>query len=658
MDVDKEPTPGSLDDFFPNRESCSTVNVSGGTGGAGGNGLLIGGVGGNAEAPRLYMTQTNAERFTVNMNGTEQALINGNYRKIAWGDVYLQDQQYVMDPIPQSYCQSSWQQPRYSVRRVHAAKINGQNLTVATYKGNRAEQIYGIIQCKDVYAAIFHDNYMPFDHLLTHFRNSVLLTTYIYIYYYQQHHVGATSMANSFVDILAEGSRLSDDGSANTSLLGKVLPWDNFHDICHEDARYEYLAVSSAVMHLDSVYTIDTSGNSIEIATSESDSDPDFDWRDGWHGGWKHASEWTHLDTACRNIRFTFTFHAVRSTDYPQTETIPYAWLSQANYIFKRLGVKSNFSNYVLPYEIELKICLKHNTRNANRFPKGYLWLRSASYFSRGHSFKGAKSLAYWSLDPYGIEELSTDDAFKLGFPIICMEKIVVHGRSWDDRVYADIRKIHQAKGFDPDSQDVARSLGFPLYKPCLNVEEEIVTANHFRDTHAEDTEEKSGREHEPGLASDEKELRSSKDSSNSDSKPGDFDQEPFLHLLQDEAQDQMPASKAFKVVTAVQLLLIFLLGVLALVDIKWTQQRERGDLVKIFFSDSGSQERGVDENVFCFLDAQQRVESERLSRMEAALGIEVPPHRPVVARKTYLEAVSGTWKYFAYWSVPPHQEV
>jgi hypothetical protein len=40
-----------------------------------------------------------------------------------------------------------------------------------------------------------------------------------------------------------------------------------------------------------------------------------------------------------------------------------------------------------------------------------------------------------------------------------------VWGKSWDASVYTGLRQFHQAKGFDPDSQDVARHLGQPLYQ-------------------------------------------------------------------------------------------------------------------------------------------------------------------------------------------------
>jgi hypothetical protein len=63
-----------------------------------------------------------------------------------------------------------------------------------------------------------------------------------------------------------------------------------------------------------------------------------------------------------------------------------------------------------------------------------------------------------------GAERLSTQDAYNLGFPSLGLSTVIL-GKSWDASVYAGLRQFHQAKGFDPDSQDVARYLGHPLYE-------------------------------------------------------------------------------------------------------------------------------------------------------------------------------------------------
>ncbi|KAF8181425.1 hypothetical protein K438DRAFT_1601712, partial [Mycena galopus ATCC 62051] len=71
---------------------------------------------------------------------------------------------------------------------------------------------------------------------------------------------------------------------------------------------------------------------------------------------------------------------------------------------------------------------------------------------------------AYWSFDPSGTDCLSADEAVSFGFPTLILSRRI-SGDRWDANVYASLRRFHQAKGFDPDSQDVARHLGYPLYE-------------------------------------------------------------------------------------------------------------------------------------------------------------------------------------------------
>ncbi|KAJ6464496.1 hypothetical protein C8R45DRAFT_795380, partial [Mycena sanguinolenta] len=70
----------------------------------------------------------------------------------------------------------------------------------------------------------------------------------------------------------------------------------------------------------------------------------------------------------------------------------------------------------------------------------------------------------YWCLNLSGADRLSMEDARNLGFPAIHIET-KMFGRSWDRSVYEGLRRFHEGKGFDPDSRDVARQLGYPLYE-------------------------------------------------------------------------------------------------------------------------------------------------------------------------------------------------
>jgi hypothetical protein len=103
--------------------------------------------------------------------------------------------------------------------------------------------------------------------------------------------------------------------------------------------------------------------------------------------------------------------------------------------------------------------------------PTGYLFLCPPEIFRTApSSFRWPEFPAYWSLDPSGVERLSMEDATALGFPSISLSTEIM-GRSWDDSVYAGLRQFHQAKGFDPDSLDVARHLGYPIFQLSREVD-------------------------------------------------------------------------------------------------------------------------------------------------------------------------------------------
>ncbi|KAJ7646130.1 hypothetical protein B0H17DRAFT_1215819 [Mycena rosella] len=107
----------------------------------------------------------------------------------------------------------------------------------------------------------------------------------------------------------------------------------------------------------------------------------------------------------------------------------------------------------------------------SDSIPPGYLFLcpledLQADSPSR---FRLPECPAYWSLDQSGAERLSIEEAEKLGFPSLELE-VEVTGCSWDNSVYTGIRQFHRAKGFDSDSQDVARKLGLPLFEISTEV--------------------------------------------------------------------------------------------------------------------------------------------------------------------------------------------
>ncbi|KAJ6626688.1 hypothetical protein B0H10DRAFT_1759163, partial [Mycena sp. CBHHK59/15] len=98
--------------------------------------------------------------------------------------------------------------------------------------------------------------------------------------------------------------------------------------------------------------------------------------------------------------------------------------------------------------------------------PQGYLFLCPLKDLqaANGTQFRHPDLLTYWSLDPLGIQKLSTEEAENLGFPPLELTMDIC-GISWPETSYSALRQFHQAKGFNPESQDVARHLGYPLYQ-------------------------------------------------------------------------------------------------------------------------------------------------------------------------------------------------
>lgn len=109
---------------------------------------------------------------------------------------------------------------------------------------------------------------------------------------------------------------------------------------------------------------------------------------------------------------------------------------------------------------------MKFSWTDTDCLPQGYLFLCPLGDLQAliPTSFRHPDCAAYWSLDPSGVQRLSTEEADLLGFPStkLTME---VQGRYWDGSVYAGLREFHQSKFFDPDTEHVARELGYPLYQ-------------------------------------------------------------------------------------------------------------------------------------------------------------------------------------------------
>ncbi|KAJ7065854.1 hypothetical protein C8F01DRAFT_1352042 [Mycena amicta] len=138
-------------------------------------------------------------------------------------------------------------------------------------------------------------------------------------------------------------------------------------------------------------------------------------------------------------------------------------WIAQANHIFTALNINCKLESYFLVHGIQ---CVLHLRGTIESLPPGHLFLCPSTQFEKDSpgSFGIPSCAAYWSHDPSGVERLSVEDARNLGFPHIDL-KMSVAGLLWDGSVYNGVYQFHEAKGFNPASQDVARELGYPLFE-------------------------------------------------------------------------------------------------------------------------------------------------------------------------------------------------
>ncbi|KAJ7611911.1 hypothetical protein DFH06DRAFT_1015662, partial [Mycena polygramma] len=113
--------------------------------------------------------------------------------------------------------------------------------------------------------------------------------------------------------------------------------------------------------------------------------------------------------------------------------------------------------------------------------PTGFLFLCPTEKNRPGQSsFYWPGCPAYWSFDPSGVDHLTTEEADEHGFPEIQFST-QVWVESWDASVYAGLREFHQAKGFDPYGQDIARHLGHSLYQLSTDVDPQFAHSESVR---------------------------------------------------------------------------------------------------------------------------------------------------------------------------------
>ncbi|KAJ6522066.1 hypothetical protein B0H19DRAFT_1386735 [Mycena capillaripes] len=454
-------------------------------------------------AQNLTVTGQTLTNNTINYT---TPAVPSDFRMIPVGDIDLQREISV-----RSTGVVDRQSERQGVRRLYSARLGGQNTTVAIYQGPGAEeewrqdlakymsirhpnilQIRGAAHTGDLHATLFHDDLIPFKYFVD-LQHSHFSKVYTYAYCCDDFEAANNHFYFTFRRNLSwweyalwirrsSGRLCMDLGQANDNPIYldslpvrtqriyslntpnteaeiiESLTLEDYHYICyHFLGHFRYTNISTPITrNLGAVICCpsrDRLEDSVEIAWLPNTPflSPWWETRSGMA---KQIMEdgWTRLNSS----EVSDTTISLSSFLYPQF------WLSQANHIFSRLQITSNFDDYALIEGIRFEIVISAIVEDT---PSGFLFLCPTEDFRIGpSSFRWPECPAYWSLDPLGIERLTAEEATELGFPSLRLDtRLGVN--SWDASVYDGLRRLHKAKGFDPDSQDVARSLGYPLWQ-------------------------------------------------------------------------------------------------------------------------------------------------------------------------------------------------
>ncbi|KAF7353516.1 hypothetical protein MSAN_01541200 [Mycena sanguinolenta] len=376
-------------------------------------------------------------------------------------------------------------------------------------------QICGAASSNGIFATLFNDDLMPLQEIVDRHRDCHFLTVYIYAHcvrtspppalhltcHKNQDFVDALSYLNSafqrihspldctkwirhstgrlclctaltpaydglWLDLsppespaLARRYSLSPGAETIRTFLDS-LTLEHYHEICHWNLAQPQSFTLSADTTVKLGVVLRSSGDllqdSVQIAFLPSvETRIVRNWTISGEGtGEVMTNGWTRFRSGgVFNRSFHFSLFVNRGL---------FSWLSQANYIFRCLRIVSDLEDYVSLDEFAFELYISETAEDP---PNGFLFLCPLEDFGLGSSsFCCPACPAYWSLDPSGIDRLSPEDAMRLGFPSFELTTIA-EGSYWDSSVYEGLRRFHEAKGFDPYTQDVARHLGHSLYQ-------------------------------------------------------------------------------------------------------------------------------------------------------------------------------------------------
>ncbi|KAF7353226.1 hypothetical protein MSAN_01510400 [Mycena sanguinolenta] len=212
-------------------------------------------------------------------------------------------------------------------------------------------------------------------------------------------------------------------------ILTSSLSEDQYHELCSERpiARFQWFQVSTQHPVGPGIFRLDSqNGTCLGI------TEPLILLEAETNQNWNQSNVGELLPNSWVRKLWTKTYELQK------------AWLAQANRIFTELEDKRCVENYV---------CVDYVHFSLRIADMGCIPRRLS-----------IPCPAYWSLDPSGAVRLTTEDAGILGFPAIHTET-VIGGDSWDGSVYQGLLRFHESKRFDPNSREVARQFGYPLFE-------------------------------------------------------------------------------------------------------------------------------------------------------------------------------------------------
>ncbi|KAJ6465873.1 hypothetical protein C8R45DRAFT_910722 [Mycena sanguinolenta] len=346
---------------------------------------------------------------------------------------------------------------------------------------------------------VFHDELLPYSEFLRRFQHSPILSTYFIGYCTTEFDEATNYLSVVFqqpptdyddllvwirpatgevrldlvhglemefehpwweVHVLRSENMSLDDPQAEAMVISS-LDKGKYHELCSMPsiAQYRTFAVSTqlVIRQEPMIFRSDTKQQILFRIPEALDQGP-VHWRDyGVGEGRILSNSWTRYHSSqTSNLHFElFVLSWSESSKF---------WMAQANHIFALLQTTSHFEDYVfLDMASFILRCLPKPFNTPE--PEGYLFVCPPEDFRTGaNSFRWPSCPAYWSLDPSGAERLSSEDAKVLGFGTIHIET-VLRGGSWDSGVYKGLRDFHQGKRFDPDSQEMAKNLDYPLFE-------------------------------------------------------------------------------------------------------------------------------------------------------------------------------------------------